>query len=368
MEMEGNNTPASPLITCIYCPAKLNPTQGEGDHIIPAQLGEFRNDTRFRRICAACNSRIGHAEQQIVQSAPEGFFRSIVKPQSKRLRKRRSGPRCGAMGAPPPEYTIDMGNYRALVEPMETNPRDVRPVDHIFVRDKQDKETLVRLHPNIRPDQVLSALAKAGLGEMKDVRLNCVQERLPEYVQLLQKLWPKSKYEEGEPTPIGVRRNVPITITFVVNTEYFRAIAKIAFHYFLAHSSRAYRGDEDHFKHIRHFIMHGGESEGFFKQRSHRQFRLPFGDLASGGVVTPKQWCHFLAATELDGEALTYVRLFVGPGSLPPPHYVSLGHLPNRVITPRDVWGHVYLYDDPQKPGRSCGRVEAADITSFRLP
>jgi len=352
--------------TCIYCGSCFDPNRGEGDHIIPAQLGEFRNDTRFRRVCPGCNSRIGQAEQQMVQSGPEGFFRRIVKPKSKRLGKRGIGRPRGAMGAPPPEHMIDMGDHHALVEPSDDNPQNVSPVDHIFVRDKDGKEARVRLYPSMRADQIRSALAGAGVSEMKEARLHCGDENWAKYTGLLQEVWPKSKLEEGEPTPAGVHPAVPGAVKFVVNTAYFRSLAKMAFHYYLAHSSRGHRGDGSCFRDIRDFILNGGDSDRFFKERHHPQFVLPFGELISGGVVTPSQWCHVLAASELNGFAVAYVQLFVGPGCIPAPHYVSLGRWHSPVISPKGIWGHIYLYDNPQQAGRYAGRVVAAQITGFR--
>ncbi len=56
---------------CIYCPKEFDPSRGEGDHILPAALGEFRGDVRFRGQCPSCNNVIGRFEQQVVQSGPE---------------------------------------------------------------------------------------------------------------------------------------------------------------------------------------------------------------------------------------------------------------------------------------------------------
>ena len=352
--------------SCIYCRSTIDPTRGEGDHIIPAQLGEFRGDLRFRRVCPCCNSKIGRAEQQMVQSGPEGFFRQIIKPKSKRLNKRGIGRPRGAMGAPPPQHMVDMGDHLALVEPMQDNPQDVTPVDHILVRDAKENEAHVRLFPGIRADQVRKVLADARVGEMKEARLHCGEEHWAEYTDLLKDLWPNSKLEEGEPTPAGVYPETPGTITFAVNESYFQAIAKIGFHYFLAHSRRGFRGDEKAFAAIRQFITDGGNSDQFFKCSNRPTFVLPFGELPGGGVVTPNQWCHVLAASEAEGQAIAYVQLFLGRGCIPAPYYIRLGRWASPIISPNSTWGHVDLYDDPQQEGRYAGRVESAHVTQFR--
>lgn len=353
-------------VRCIYCPNTFDPTRGEGDHIIPALLGEFRNDVRFRRICPSCNAKIGRAEQQMVQSGPEGLFRQIIKPKSKRLNKRGIGRARGAMGAPPPQHTVDMGDHHALVDPMPDNPMNVTPSDHILVRDVNGKEAHVRLFPGIRAEQVRKKLANSSIGEMKNAHLHCGEQHWAEYTALLSELWPQSKFEEREPTPAGVHPEKPGTAQFVVNTSYFQGIAKIGFHYFLVHSHRGFRGDEPSFAAIRKFISDGGDVDLFFKCSDRPTFVLPFGDLPGGGVVTPSQWCHVLAACEAGGQAIAYVQLFVGRGCIPPPHYIKLGHWDSQIITPNSIWGHVYLYDDPQQDGRYAGRVESAQVSQMR--
>ena len=85
---------------CIYCGIQFDSSKGQGDHVLPVQLGEFRNDKRFRRICPECNSQIGKSEQQFLACGPEAFFRRIVKPKIPPKRQRGQS-YTGALGAPP---------------------------------------------------------------------------------------------------------------------------------------------------------------------------------------------------------------------------------------------------------------------------
>lgn len=249
----------APTARCIYCSNTFLPAQGEGDHVIPSQLGEFRDDSRFRGLCRACNSVIGRAEQQMVQSGPEGFFRQIISPRSKRLNWRGIGRPRGEMGAPPPTYIVNMNDDLRLVEPT-SDPQIVNAVDHIMVRDNSGNRTHVRLYPGIRGEQVRKQLEQLGIGELKEARLHCSDDNWPEYMSLLKNLWPDFKVEEGDATPAGLHPQIPGTVHFVVNVHYFQAVAKIAFHYFLSHSRRGFKGDEEHFTSIRNFIINGGSS------------------------------------------------------------------------------------------------------------
>src|SRR5215207_2001912 len=95
------------MTTCIYCPKLFDPARGEGDHILPVQLGEFRNDVRFRGACPKCNNDIGADEQQLLMCGPEAVFRAVVKPAVPASRFRGSPSLSGgAMGAPAPRFTI----------------------------------------------------------------------------------------------------------------------------------------------------------------------------------------------------------------------------------------------------------------------
>jgi len=88
--------------------------------------------------------------------------------------------------------------------------------------------------------------------------------------------------------------------------------------------------------------------------------------LPLGGVVTPHQWCHVLAADESNEFAIAYVNLFLGPGCVRKPHYISLGPTGSSIMAPHFVWAHVYLYDEVQKESGYAGIVDEASVTRSR--
>jgi len=349
---------------CIYCGKAFDATRGAGDHIIPAQLGEFRGDVRFRRICPKCNSRIGRSEQQLLQCGPENFFRDIVNPAAPPGRRRGRSRVKGALGAASPEFTIDRDDHRELVQPSRDHPQDARPVDQIVIHDGAGGEHHIRLFPRMRPEQLRERVRSRGVKEVSIAWLSCDEGKWPTYVDLLTRAWPKTRFEERPPIEPGVHR-VRVGVKFTVNDHYFRAIAKIGFHYYLAHSRRGFSGDEPCFKGIRDLIMDGGNIDQFFHSRGGR-FVLPVDVKTAGLTATPAQWCHVLAADETAGVAVAYVRLFVGPGSIPPPHYVTLGSFPSEIISPSYVWGHIYVYDTDQAPSGFAGHVGPAGVTCLR--
>lgn len=352
---------------CIYCGISLDPTKGDGDHIIPVQLGEFRNDVRFRRICPPCNNKIGRSEQQLLQCGPESFLRDIVNPKIPAKRQRGRSQVKTAMGAPTPESTIDLGDHRELVRRTKDKPTNVMPVDQMVIHDDKNREHFFKLFHGMRPEQLKKQVEKAGITKMEKQWLHCDENRFNEFRSLIQKVWPRAEIQQYLPiTERGVHQ-VNGRIKLTVTDHYFRSLAKIGFHYYLARSRRGCRGDENCFAPIRDFIMNGGDSKRFFHE-SAITFVMPFGKLRSGGVKTPQKWCHWLAADETGKVVVVYIQLFVGRGCVPQPHNITLATIDSHILVPSFTWGHVYLYDDPPGPDRFAGCVEEVQIARVHQP
>lgn len=349
---------------CIYCAAAFDSTKGAGDHIFPVQLGEFKNDVRFRRICPSCNNKIGRSEQQFLLCGPESFFRDLVKPKIPKKRQRGRSQVKASMGVPCPQSTIDHGDHRQLVKRSKDNPKNVFPIDQIVIHDDNGEEYFVELFTGIRIEQLKGRIKKYGINKIDKMWFHFGVELESEFRQLIARMWPKSKIQSLPGTDAGITQ-INGRITFKVNDHYFRSLAKIAFHHYLNHSRRGFRGDEQCFGPIRDFIINGGNNKTFFKQ-SGPKFAMPFGKVPSGGVKTPKQWCHIIAADESNKVAVVYLQLFVGRGCIPHAHYIKLADINSNLFVPNSTWGHVYLYDESPASGRYAGHVEQASITRIR--
>jgi len=347
--------------TCIYCSNRFTPTSGEGDHIIPRSLGEFRGDVRFKHICPECNNRISPCEQQMVQCGPEGFFRDVVSPARARSRARGRGRTWGVKGVPANVITMDRGDHRELVRLSPENPEQVLPIDQIVVHDDSGKEHFIRLFPGMRPEQLRERVKRTGIQEPTKTWFHFDEPRRDEYIALLQRTWPSATICHLPDLDPGIH-DVSSRVTCTVNEGHFRAVAKIAFHYYLAHTQRGLRGDEPGFAGIRSFIMRGGGLQPFFHS-SRRTFRLPYGELPSGGILVPPQWCHVLAADESDRVVVAYVHLFLSPMGIPTPHYITLGNVGSQVIAPTCLSAHVYAYDEKQPQSGFAGCVARVSVT-----
>jgi hypothetical protein len=129
------------------------------------------------------------------------------------------------------------------------------------------------------------------------------------------------------------------TAEFSVTKDFYRVLAKVAFHYYLAHNQRELRGDESGFTAIRRFIVEGeGSIDEFFRTTGPR-FATPFGKAGNAKIICPVVWCHMLAAAEEKNSVVGYLRFYLGPRALPEPHYVTLGTIDSRLVLPRPAFG-----------------------------
>jgi len=249
---------------------------------------------------------------------------------------------------------------------VDVNARKVTPVDQIILTDPRGKEHFIQLFPGIREDQVRKPLDELGFDDKWTLRADFIVRNEEEYLATLRNVIPKGKFDSGPLREPGTF-DVDGQTQFALNVHYFRAIAKIAFHYYLAHSRRGVRGDEPGFASLREFIMNGGSWDQFVMKEG-PQFAMPFGKVGYQSSVTPGHWCHVLAAYE--GEKMSFARLqlFVGPGCVPLFHNVKLGvHGGKVLLTEEDcVWAHVYRYDAKPRGQRWAGRVERCSITRLR--
>ena len=337
-------------IRCIYCGDLVDTSKHQGDHIIPAALGEFRNDERFRHICITCNNEIGKSEQQLLRCGPERIFRDIVVSSSSRSRGKKRG-WVGAGGAPPPQVQTLTQAGTLSVEAAEDTSH-FRPYDQLVVCSEDGTEHEIRLYPEMSVADLRQRVSSLGVGVV-GARINCDERNEDAYSKMLKEIWPTSEYQRLSTTEPGQSR-VLLRGRFQVNDRYFRAYAKIAFHYYLVHSVRC-KGDEDEFLPIRQFIMDGGDADQFFVSGGPFQHTDP--------NMVPSWWCHVLAASEKTSVAIAYVCLFRGPQSKGIEYTVRLGTLPSRIIVPNASWIHAYKYDRPVPDTGKVGTVTQGSIT-----
>ncbi len=332
---------------CIYCGKEVDTSKGAGDHIIPATLGEFKNDKRFKNICQQCNTEIGKSEEQLLRCSPVRLFRDLVLPSTSRSRRNRLS-WCGAQGVPPPKFLVNTKHGQVLGYPIEnfltlTNP------DQLIIEDGKGESHFITLHPKMsaaslkkKVDSIVTEIDKTP-----PTRILCRVANTNHYTKIIREVWPNIKIELVSTEEPGYHKS-KVEVSMVRTDHYFRAIAKIAFHYYLTRSDRA-KGNEEGFAEIRRFIMSSGNGKAFFDCPKY------FMDMESNMV--PVRWYHSIAASEEEGEVIGYVRLCHGPEFKGLEHNIRLGQLSSKLVLPRETWGHQYKYYKPVPERGDVGSV-----------
>lgn len=345
---------------CIYCGSAVNVSKGQGDHIIPAAWGEFRNDKPFRQICMPCNHKIGRSEQHMLRCGPETLPRRYVQPASRRGRS-MGGWYKGSAG---PVHLADSGDHSVLVRPSNANhPENAEPTDNLSILGTDGREYHIELHLGMSVEDLKSRVDRENIGPIKTVWLETGSSGdFDAFEDLVQQAWPNTGVKRLPDTEAGVH-SVEGQVQFTLDERCFRALAKIAFHYYLTHTNRGFRGHEPTFEPIRRFIMNGGEIDQFFgcaDATFHDGVDVP-----GGGFMAPPGWRHHLAAQDTTAEAAAFVRLFYGPKFPGLPHTVKLAVLESQILLPsgQGSWFHRYVYYDPQPETGYAGYVEPGSIT-----
>lgn len=110
-----------------------------------------------------------------------------------------------------------------------------------------------------------------------------------------------------------------------LSLPYLRAIAKIGFHFVLAHFP--FTGLEAQFDDVKRFIF-TGKDHGRFIQPSQE----PFVEELKNPEMLAKDWCHLLSAQYDYNTVEARMQFFVGPKLRPIVWRVALGASPSRVV------------------------------------
>ena len=341
-------------VPCIYCPATVDPTRGQGDHVIPRALGEFREDARFRRICPACNNSLSPCEQELLRCGPERLYRQLVLGARRAVRRRGGSWAAGAGGMPPPQLFID---YEGMALPVlhRTDMDAVEPYDQVTLYDEDHEPHVIRLFPEMSPESVRSTFEELHIKEVSKTTMHCEERYIDTYKGLLSEAFSSDiQFVEHSTMEAGLHPRVPARFECRYTVRYFRALAKIAFHYYLTHNRRGLHGDENCFAPIRAFIRHGvGDKDRFFTEAR------AFGDHPSMAGMAPSRWGHILAAREHKSSIIGYIRLFYGPRARAIDYHVVLGEL-QLSLQSDSSWQHTYLYDEDIAATGPVGQVYAA--------
>ena len=319
---------------------------------MPMCLGKFRNfEQLYGKLCPDCNGKVGQLDEQFCRSGPEAFFRIVVGVRGRKYHQPVNVFYRGSAGAKPiitetPHPTLGCSMFCEVQEGGET----ACPARQIIVRDSEGKCHSILITERIRtPADLLDELKERNLHGYEGVVCYASTDEQEFMETLCTRLNFGVMWDEKASPEVSGRKQ--FVTTFTVNDRYFRALTKIAFHYFLKQFSQ-FSGSEQEFAGIREFIMKGGDSDRFVKQISGS-----FVGALSHGTTTDR-WGHILAVEKTEKDIRVMLHFFVGPRIACNSYYeVYVGRNPERIIYPQS-FGHQFVYfDHPDAQGYS-GRVD----------
>ena len=156
--------------------------------------------------------------------------------------------------------------------------------------------------------------------------------------QVIEETWPSVTFGEGN---LGSTTYHGAVGTVKLTDRYFRALAKIGFHYFLTQFPQ-YTGQEPIFCDLRRFIVEDvgniSRVNEFIGNREHPLL----GEMLAPSV-RPAGWrAHVLCAETRPGECLAYVQMFVSEDWPAPVYAVRLAR--EAAIIDCRATGHAYIY------------------------
>lgn len=330
------------------------------EHYLPEGLGRFHGYEVLKgRLCRVCQGACAQLEEQFLRSSPEAFFRRLVAKVGKKhhkkiemfYRRHAGADPIQIIGAYPGE------KYPVLWEPNE-GQRTVREMRQIVVVDEQGEYYPIPISDTVRTADDMKQLLQ--MFEGKKIRVVAVFADPPDLERmqtLVSAIDPKGKVSWKDRSE--ERARVDIIGRAAVTGKYFRAIAKIGFHYFLKMCDR-YTGHESIFQPIKGFIMAGGD------WRPH--VRWYKGSLAANvnRQVRPNTYLHLLVAEKLYTVIRAKTQFFVGPDIQPFIYEVHLADNPERIIAD-EQWANGYVYFEKKNSQGFDGVMEPMNTFSKSL-
>ncbi len=331
------------MTKCIYCSKEKANSK---EHYLPACLGSFRNFEQLSgKLCSSCNGRISKLEEQFCRCGPEAFFRIVKGIKGRKHHEKPSPFYRGSSGGKRIEVKSkhpfkDCDIFCEIAEGGE----DGYPARQVIVIDKEGEYHSVLITEIIKnAEDLRNELKTKGLDGSKPIECWTAG---PEEKEWMERLFEGYNVEIrwSETLPFQKIENQQFLTEFTVNDAYFRAIAKIGFHYFIKHFGQ-FSGFEKEFEGIKNFIMNGGNEDKWIRQMSNQ-----FVDDFKRGLTTDK-YLHILAIEKDRQKIVAKLQFFMGPKFLPRPYEVFIARNPERIDYPETIAHQFVYFDAPDKEG-----------------
>jgi hypothetical protein len=345
---------------CLYCPA----TGDSVEHVLPAALGEFRDAPNLEdRVCTPCNNtRLGVLDEQLARCGPEALLRRFYGIQGREKHESVNVFERGSAGG----HRLDLRSMdKALgVEvALEIENGQARQMRQIIFVEKSGKTHHLPIRKGCTPEQLRAAYDRLGVVKpCEDVRVFHAPDEKDWVEALILQTWPSVTFGEGIRGSTMYQGAVG---TVVLTNRYFRAVAKIGFHYFLTQFPE-YTGHEQMFSDIRQFILDDAAGVDLANLFVGKREHALLGEMLTPGV-RPHGWrAHVLCGETRPGECLAYVQTFVTEDWPAPIYAVWLAQ--DAGIVDCRATGHAYMYYGDGPEGRFAGDALSLEDTRADWP
>jgi hypothetical protein len=337
---------------CLYC----NEVPETEEHPLSAALGEFSGTpTLINRICKQCNERrIGLLDEQFVRCGPAAVLRKRFGIEGREHHQKVNPFYRGSAGGRPIRYLSwdESFGCEVLIELIGGN--EARQLSQLIVKGQVGPHHHIPLTHTMTRQALGQAIADLKLTAPLEARLICDPATEQWAVDLFRQLWPDFPLPDSTKGASMFQGGI---IQFQTTSRYFRAIAKIGFHYFLTQFPD-YSGHETIFSEIRDFII--DDAPEFLPARINQFIGVHQSPLTpnSNGWVG-----HLLCAEIRDGDCLAHFEPFVTASGRLRAFMVRLAEDPEAKDSA--IRSHIHLYYAQGKVGRYSG--DALEIRPDQL-
>lgn len=328
---------------CIYCPAVADSIE----HPLPLAYGKFKDaPTLVDRLCTLCNNkRLGVLDEQPARSGPEAFLRRFFGVEGRSAHERVNVFERGSAGG----ARIDMRSYDETLGidvSLEVENGSPRQLCQLIIVGASGQRHHLPVRRGFTPEGLRAAVDRLGAtSPFSEVRLIASHDELAWIEPLIKSIWPDANF--GTATLASTNYS-GATIDVRLTDRYFRALAKIRFHYFLSQFPE-YTGHETFFASIRQFIAEGVGDIARVNEFVGRRVPALLAEFSSPNV-RPAGWRAHVACAEVrPGECRAYVQMFVSEEWPAPIYGIRLAH--DSRITRHRAAGHAYIHHVERQEG-----------------
>jgi hypothetical protein len=348
------------MADCIYCGSLAESLE----HPLPAAFGEFEHAPLLENvICGTCNNILGLNDEQFSRCGPEALLRRYFKIQGRRQHEKVNPHYRRSAGGGRLKTTAYDSSLDAEVEIEFMGGQEGRQLCQLVIKEDDGTSHLIPIPPDLTdPIKIREQFDNLPIRDRSTMSVTFVSypDEADRIVPLLRQVWPQLTF--GPATP-GATVSSGVVTEINLTSRYFRAIAKIAFHYFLTQFPHI-NGADVCFDEIRRFIISDQSTLDDAKKLIGRRAAPLLGNMRDGSQ--PDGWVAHILTAEMSGnEYLGHVQMFVSRDYPSQAYTVTLASGQRSIVTGT---GHGYRYFPDEQRGRYIGEARPLRATFNPFP